>query len=164
MTKAEKNQQIDALAQLLAENSNFYITDTSAMNSELTSSLRKECYAKNIKMLVVKNTLLQKAMERSADNKYSELYVSLKGNSTILLSESMNAPGKLIQEFRKKNKKPLLKGAFIDETVYIGDDQLSTLAAIKTKNELIADVIALLQSPIQNVLSGITKHAEEKEA
>ncbi|MEQ1734034.1 MAG: 50S ribosomal protein L10, partial [Bacteroidia bacterium] len=95
---------------------------------------------------------------------YTELYTSLKGNSTILFSESMNEPGKLIKEFRKKNAKPLLKGAWVAETVYLGDDQLTALASIKTKNELIADVIAALQSPIQNVMSGITKHAEEKEA
>jgi large subunit ribosomal protein L10 len=163
MTKTEKNQQIDALAKMLAENSNFYITDTSALNSEVTTGLRRACFTKNIKMLVVKNTLLQKAMERSGD-KYTELYTSLKGNSTILFSESMNEPGKLIKEFRKKNAKPLLKGAWVAETVYLGDDQLTALASIKTKNELIADVIAALQSPIQNVMSGITVHAEGKEA
>jgi large subunit ribosomal protein L10 len=163
MTKTEKNQQIDALAKLLTENTNFYLTDTSALNSEVTSGLRKACFTKNIHMLVVKNTLLEKAMIKVGD-KYNELHSALKGNTTILFSESMNEPGKLIKEFRKKNAKPLLKGAFVAETVYLGDDQLNALASIKTKNELIADVIAALQSPIQNVMSGITVHAEGKEA
>ena len=154
MTKAEKNQQIDALAEMLAQNSNFYIADTSALSSDVTSKLRRECFNKKISLHVVKNTLLKKAMERSS-SKFEEMYDSLAGPTAIMFCEAISEPAKVIKEFRKTNPKPLLKAAYIQESVYVGDNQLEALASIKSKDELIADIIALLQSPAKNVVSAL---------
>lgn len=173
MRKEEKKQLIDSLTQQLTDNSNFYLTDVSALNAAATSDLRRLCFKYEIKMQVVKNTLLKKAME-IAERDYEELYETLKGNTSIMFAVAGNAPAKLIQEFRKKAKtdRPILKGAFIEEMSYLGDEQLEFLIAIKSKDELIADVIALLQSPAKNVvsalqsgggkLSGILKTLSEK--
>ena len=171
MRKEDKKQLIDSLAQQLTDNNNFYITDVSDLNAEASSNLRRLCFKHGIKMRVVKNTLLKKAME-NVDKDYEELYVTLKGNTSIMFAEGGNVPAKMIKEFRKKSEKPIIKGAYIEEMTYIGDDQLNFLISIKSKNELIADVIALLQSPAKNVvsalqsggsqLSGILKTLSEK--
>jgi large subunit ribosomal protein L10 len=156
MNKENKTQIITDLAERLATNKNFYLADTSELPSDKTSSLRRKCFDQNIKLIVVKNTLLQKAMERTNDAEFKALYVALKGSTSIMFCESAAAPAKLIKEFRKTNKKPVLKGAFVEQSVYVGDDQLDVLAAIKSKNELIGDIIGMLQSPIRNIISGLT--------
>jgi len=154
MRKEDKKQLIDSLTQQLTENNNFYITDVSALNAEASSNLRRLCFKHGIKMQVVKNTLLKKAME-NVEKDYQELYQTLKGNTSIMFAEAGNVPAKMIQEFRKNSDRPILKGAYIEEMTYIGDDQLNFLVSIKSKNELIADVIALLQSPAKNVVSAL---------
>lgn len=154
MTKEEKNIQIDNLTEVLKGTDILYIADIAGLNAVQTSNLRRLCHKSNIKLNVVKNTLLRKAMERSGKG-FDELFPVLKGNTSILVSETGNAPAKLIKEFRKKSKTPLLKGAFIQESVYIGDEQLDTLISLKSKEELIGDVIALLQSPAKNVISAL---------
>lgn len=172
MTKAEKNQVIDRLSVQLGENPHFYLADVSELTVEDSNSLRGVFHEQGIRIEVVKNTLLKKAMEK-AEGDYSELYDTLVGNTSIMFTETGNAPAKLIKKFRKKHAKPLLKAAFVEESVYLGDDQLDALAALKSKNELIAEVIALLQSPANNVvgalqsgggkLAGILKTLSEKE-
>lgn len=172
MRKEEKKELIDTLTQQLTENNNFYITDIAALNAEDTSMLRRLSFKNGIQLVMVKNTLLKKAME-NVDRDFSELYSTLVGNTAIMFSEAGNAPAKMIKEYRKKHAKPIIKGAFIEETTYIGDDQLDFLVSIKSKDELIAEVIALLQSPVKNVvsalqsgggiLSGILKTLSEKE-
>lgn len=156
MTREEKNQAIETLSEKLRENPNFYITNIENLNSETTSNLRRMCFNKDIQLLVVKNALLKKAMEKS-DRDFEELFDILKGHTSVMFTEVGNAPAKLIKEFRKKFKsdKPLLKGAFVEESTYIGENQLDILENIKSKNELIADVIALLQSPAKNVVSAL---------
>ena len=156
MRKEEKKQLIDSLTQQLTDVNNFYLTDISALNAENTSNLRRLCFKHGIKMQVVKNTLLQKAME-SVDKDLDELNETLKGNTSVMFAESGNGPAKLIKEFRKKFKtdRPILKGAYIEEMTYLGNEQLDFLVAIKSKDELIADVIALLQSPVKNVVSAL---------
>jgi len=155
MTKQEKNQQVDILVEKIKENPNFYIADISGLNAEDTTRLRGNAYKKDIAIEVVKNTLLIKAMEKVEEVDYSELYDSLAGPTSLFFSAVGNAPAKLIQDFRKKSKKPVLKAAFVEETAYVGDDQLDVLSNIKSKDELIADVIALLQSPTKNVLGAL---------
>jgi large subunit ribosomal protein L10 len=155
MKKEEKSQVIDSLVEQLASNSHFYLTDIASLNAAKTADLRRLCFKKNIKMLVVKNSLLQKAMERSAAKDYQPLFGSLKGSTAIMFSEVGNDPAKLIKEFRRKNDKPVLKAAFVEESVYIGDDQLDALANIKSKEEVIGDIIGLLQSPAKNVISAL---------
>ena len=155
MTKEQKAQSIEEITDILKQSSTVYLTDTTSLNALQTSNLRRECFKNDIKIKVVKNTLLKKAMERVEDRDYSDLYVTLKGNTTLLLSNVGNAPAKLIKNFRKKTQNPLLKGAWVDQSVYIGDDQLVNLENLKSKNELIADVIALLQSPMKNVVSAL---------
>lgn len=173
MTREEKNQLIDSLAGKLAEANVVYLADVSEMTVEKSNKLRRMCFSKDISLEVVKNTLLKKAMDRVEDKDFSELYDTLKGNTSIMLAEASNAPAKLIKEFRKKEDKPILKAAYVEETVYVGDDQLEALTNLKSKNELIADVIMLLQSPAKNVVSalsssggklaGILKTLSEKE-
>jgi len=175
MNKAEKNQIIDSLSGQLNEFEHFYLTDIGDLNSERTSELRRLCFKKEITLKVVKNTLLKQAMERS-DKDLESLYDILKGSTSIMFTETGNGPAKLIKEFRKKFKseKPLLKGAFVEESSYVGENQLDALENIKSKNEVIADIIALLQSPAKNVisalqsggqkLSGILETLSEKEA
>ena len=154
MRKEDKKVLIDSLTEKLKESSNFYLTDISTLNAADTSNLRRLCFKYDVEMQVVKNTLLKKAME-NVDREYDELYEILKGNTSLMFTESGSAPAKLIKEFRKKSKYPILKGAFIEEATYIGDDMLDFLAAIKSKNELIADIVALLQSPAKNVVSAL---------
>ncbi len=154
MTKEEKSREIDKLTSLLESTNTIYIADIAGLNAQDTSNLRRLCFQREVSLSIVKNTLLKKAMERS-EKKFDELYDVLIGNSSIMIAEAGNAPAKLIKEFRKKSNKPILKGAYIAESVYVGDDQLETLSSIKSKEELIGDVIALLQSPAKNVISAL---------
>jgi large subunit ribosomal protein L10 len=154
MTRKEKLDVIQDLTAQLGSNSIIYLADISGMDASSTSDLRRACFKANIKLAVVKNTLLAKAMEAS-DRDFGELTDVLVGNTSILYSEIGNAPAKLIKTFRKKTTKPLLKGAFIEETVYIGDENLDALINIKSKEEMIGEVIGLLQSPAKNVISGL---------
>ncbi|MEM9001602.1 MAG: 50S ribosomal protein L10 [Bacteroidota bacterium] len=154
MTREEKATVIQDLTAQLAENANIYLADISGLDAVATSDLRRACFKANIKLAVVKNTLLAKAMEAS-EKEFGELPEVLKGNTSLMLSETGNAPAKLIKNFRKKSDKPLLKGAFIEEAVYIGDENLNALVNIKSKEEVIGDIIGLLQSPAKNVISGL---------
>ncbi|MDA3891539.1 MAG: 50S ribosomal protein L10 [Salinivirgaceae bacterium] len=172
MKREDKAIIINNLAQKLKEASHFYLTDISELNAEDSSNLRRKCFEKEIELIVVKNTLLKKAMEQSEAD-YSEMFDVLKDATSIMFTETGNIPGKLIKELRKKSDKPIVKAAYVEENVYLGDDQLDALANIKSKNELIADVISLLQSPAKNVVSalqsggqivtGVLKTLSEKE-
>lgn len=154
MRKEEKNEMINLLVEKLSGNKNFYITDTSALSVEKINTLRRACFKKNIELQVVKNTLLKKALER-LDFDYSPIYDVLHGTTSVMYTESINDAAKLIKEFRKTNDKPILKGAFVQESFYIGDNQLDALVSIKSKNELIGDIVGLLQSPAKNVISAL---------
>ncbi len=172
MTREQKTQVIEQLKTALAENANIYLTDTSGLNAEMTSNLRRACFKANIRLAVVKNTLLSKAMEAS-EKDFGELSSVLKGNTSLMFAEVGNAPAKVIKEFRKKSDRPVLKGAFIEEAIYLGDDMVEALVNIKSKEELLGDIITLLQSPAKNVVSalqsgggklaGIIKTLSEKE-
>lgn len=159
MKKEDKSRIIDVITETLGQYSCVYLTETAGLDAEKTSALRRACFKGEIKMLCVKNTLLKKALEASEPD-YSGLYDLLHGQTTLLLSNVGNAPAKLIKDFRKKDGSlPALKGAYVEETVYVGEENLETLANIKSKNELIADVIALLQSPAKNVVSALQSGA-----
>ncbi len=156
MRKEDKSLVIEKIAATLKEYSCFYVTETAGLDAEKTAALRKACFKADVKLMVVKNTLLKKALE-SLDGDFSELYPTLKGSTSVMCSNVGNAPAKLIKSVVKKDDTlPRLKAAYVEETVYVGADQLETLANIKSKNELIADVIALLQSPAKNVVSALT--------
>ena len=155
MRKEDKLVVIDEIAKALQEYSCVYLTETAGLNAEKTSQLRRACFNSNVKLMVVKNTLLKKAMEK-CDTDYSGLYPVLAGSTSLMLSNTGNAPAKLLKDFIKKGDTlPALKAAFVEDAVYIGADQLDLLASLKSKNELIADVIALLQSPAKNVISAL---------
>ena len=154
MTREEKSNVIKNLTAELAENTNVYITDISGLNANETSNLRRACFKAGIKLLVVKNTLLSKAME-SSERDFGNLNEVLVGNTALMYSEVGNTPAKLIKQFRKKSDKPVLKGASIEDSVYFGDDQVEFLANIKSKEELIGEVITILQSPAKNVISAL---------
>ncbi len=154
MTREEKSQVIQDLTAKLADTNTIYLADISGLDALATSNLRRACFKANVKLAVVKNTLLSKAMEAS-DKDFGELPSVLKGNTSIMIAEAGNAPAKVIKEFRKKSDKPLLKGAFVEEAIYVGDDQLEALVNIKSKEELIGDIITLLQSPAKNVVSAL---------
>ncbi|WP_127846620.1 50S ribosomal protein L10 [Psychroflexus aestuariivivens] len=154
MTREEKSIVIQDLTTKLADSSNVYLADISGLNASLTSDLRRACFKADVKLMVVKNTLLAKAME-NVDKEFGELTDILKGSTSIMLSETGNAPAKVIKNFRKKNDKPLLKGAFVEESVYVGDQYLDALVDIKSKEEVIGDIIGLLQSPAKNVISAL---------
>ena len=155
MNREEKAKYIDDLAAELSASNIFYLADTSELTVEVVNSLRRKCFQSNIQMRVVKNTLLEKAMEKVEGKDFGGLNTTLAGATSIMFSEVGNSPAKLIQEFRKKNAKPVLKGAFIDEAVFIGDNQLEALATLKSKEEILGDIIGLLQSPAKNVVSGL---------
>jgi large subunit ribosomal protein L10 len=161
MTREEKSIAIEDLTAKLANANIIYIADTSGLNAETTSNLRRACFKAGIKLEVVKNTLLEKAMEASS-NDYGDLPTVLKGNSSILIAEIANAPAKIIKDFRKKSDKPLLKGAYINSEIYIGDNLLDSLVALKSKEEVIGEIIGLLQSPAKRVLSALLNNAEGK--
>ena len=154
MRKEDKQIIIDSILAELQACPNFYLTDISDLNAEKTSQLRRQCFNSGIKMLVVKNSLLHKAMQQTGKD-FDDLYNVLKGSTAVMLCETGNAPAKLIKNFRQKYDRPILKGAFIEECCYIGDEMVDTLCNIKSKNDLIADIIALLQSPMKNVISGL---------
>ena len=162
MTREEKSIAIEDLTAQLAGTNIIYVSDISGLNAETTSDLRRACFKAGIKLEVVKNTLLAKAMEAS-DNDYGDLPSVLTGNSAIFIADIANAPGKIIKDFRKKSDKPVLKGAYINSEVYIGDDQLDALATIKSKEELIGEIIGLLQSPAQRVISALQNHFKDEE-
>jgi large subunit ribosomal protein L10 len=155
MTRQEKHQLVEELSASIAGSNVMYLADTSTLTVETTNDLRRKCFNQGIKLRVVKNTLLRKALEKVEGRDYSELYSILEGPTAIMFSESPNAPAKLIKEFRKKFDRPVLKGAYVEEAIYLGDDNLDNLVNFKTKDELIADVIALLQSPAKNVVSAL---------
>ena len=173
MTRQEKIDAIENLKESLAGAKTLYLTDISGLDAVQTSALRRNCFKENIQLKVVKNTLLANAMEASNQD-FGELKNILKGNTSLMFSESGNAPAKVIKNFRKKFDKPILKGAFIEEAIYIGDNQIDALEAIKSKEELIGEIIALLQSPAKNIvsslqsgggkLSGILKTLSERES
>jgi large subunit ribosomal protein L10 len=154
MRREEKSAIIESLAATLKEYSHFYLTDTAALNAADTSNLRRICFKNNVKLIVVKNTLLKRALEESEVN-FEELYPVLKGTTSIMFSNTGNGPAKLIKEFRKSHDKPVLKGAYVQESFYVGDNILDSLVSVKTKEELIGDVISLLQSPAKNVISAL---------
>jgi len=172
MKKELKVKIIEQLTSKINEANHVYLADIAELNAGDTSDLRRECFNNDLELTVVKNTLLKEAFEK-AEGDYSELYPILKGPTSVIFSEQGNTPAKLIKKFRKNHPKPVLKGAYVEETVYIGDDQVEVLSNIKSKNELIADVVALLQSPAKNVVSalqssggklaGILKTLSEKE-
>lgn len=154
MRREEKNAIIDSLAEKLKEYSHFYLTDTAQLNAADTSALRRKCFENNIKLIVVKNTLLRKALEMSEGN-FEELYPILNGTTSIMFTQTGNAPAKLIKEFRKAHDKPVLKGAYVQESVFVGENMLDALVSVKTREELIGDIILLLQSPAKNVVSAL---------
>ncbi len=159
MKKEDKTLLIEKIVNTLKEYNCVYLVQSQGLDAEKTSALRRACFQDGIKMMCVKNTLLKKAFEAS-ELDYSELYDLLHGETTLLLSNTGNAPAKMIKKFRdKKETLPALKGAFVEESVYVGEEMLDTLAAIKSKNELIADVVALLQSPAKNVISALNSGA-----
>lgn len=155
MKREEKDVIIGEISELLNKYPNVYITDTSTLTVDKTNQLRRLCFSKGIKMLVAKNSLIRKAMERNNADSYSAVFSALKGTSALMFSETGNVPAKVIKEFRKTSDRPLLKGAYIETAVFLGDTQLETLTLLKSKNELIGDIIALLQSPAKNVISGL---------
>jgi large subunit ribosomal protein L10 len=171
MKREEKDIIVNNLVDQLNGSPHFYLADASELNAEATSLLRRKCFESEIKMLVVKNTLLRRALEQT-EYQVEELYDVLKGATAVMFTETGNAPAKLIKEFRKKFEKPILKGAYVEESVYVGDDQLESLVNVKSKEELIGDVIALLQSPAKkvisqlqsggNILSGVLKTLSDK--
>ena len=171
MNKKEKNELIDVLNKMLEENKNFYLADIAGLTAEESSSLRRLCYKQNVTIQVVKNTLLKKAFEKNSKD-FNQLDEILKGNTSIMFADEPKAPASVIKTFRKKSEKPILKAAHIEEEFYIGDNNLSILSELKSKNELIGDIITLLQSPAKNVisslqsssskLSGIVKALSEK--
>ena len=155
MTREEKSQVIQDLTGKLADNPVIYLADISGLNASDTSNLRRACFKANVKLAVVKNTLLAKAMD-SSDKDFGELPNVLKGNTSLMMAETGNAPAKVIKAFRKgKQEKPILKGAYVEQAVYVGDDQLDNLVNIKSKEEVIGDIIGLLQSPAKNVISAL---------
>jgi len=172
MNKGEKNQLIETLDGMLNDNNNFYLADISGLSAQENSALRRLCFKRNVSLQVVKNTLLKKAFEKNTTD-FSELYDVLVGNTSIMQAATANGPAKVIKEFRTKNEKPILKAAYLEESLYIGDENLVSLADLKSKDELIGDIIILLQSPAKNVisalqsggnkLSGIVKVLQEKE-
>lgn len=174
MTRTEKNQVIDELAETLSAADVIYLADTSELDAEATSNLRRTCHKKEVQLNVVKNTLLRKALERVEGKDFTQLYDVLAGPTSIMLSDTGNVPAKLIKEFRKKHEKPILKAAYVEEMCFVGDDQLTALSEIKSREELIGEVVSLLQSPVRNVLGalesgkntlgGLIKTLEERES
>ena len=155
MTREEKSVAINEIVEELKSNQNIYLADISGLNALETSNLRRMCFKAGVKLSVVKNTLLEKAMDGS-EKDFGELKETLTGNTSVMIAEVSSAPAKVIKNFRKKSERPILKGAMIEEDLYIGDDQLETLFAIKSKEELIGDIVMLLQSPAKNLVSALS--------
>ena len=162
MTREEKSIAIENLTAQLAGSNIVYLADISGLNADVTSNLRRACYKAGIKLEVVKNSLLAKAMEAS-ENNYGELPDTLTGNTSIFLADVANAPAKIMKEFRKKSDKPVLKGAYINSEIYIGDNLLDSLASLKSKEEVIGEIIGLLQSPAQRVISALLNQIKNEE-
>ncbi|WP_338376195.1 50S ribosomal protein L10 [uncultured Flavobacterium sp.] len=163
MTREEKSIEIENLTAQLAGVNVIYLADISGLDADSTSNLRRACFKAGIKLEVVKNTLLAKAMESSEIN-FGDLPTVLKGNTSIMIADVANAPAKIIKDFRKKGNKPLLKGAYITEDIYIGDENLDGLAAIKSRTEVIGEIIGLLQSPAQRVIAALQNQDKEEAA
>ena len=162
MTREEKSIAIENLTAQLAGSNIVYLADISGLNADVTSNLRRACYKAGIKLEVVKNSLLAKAMEAS-ENNYGELPETLTGNTSIFLADVANAPAKIMKEFRRKSDKPVLKGAYINSEIYIGDNLLDSLASLKSKEEVIGEIIGLLQSPAQRVISALLNQFKNEE-
>ena len=154
MTKEEKNKFIEDLDVLLNENKNFYLADISGLTAEESSDLRRLCFKRDVTLRVVKNTLLKKAMERN-DSNFEEFYQTLSGNTSIMFTEIGNSPAKIIKDFRKKHNKPILKAAIIEDCFYLGDENIDALVELRSKEELISEIITILQSPVKNVISSL---------
>ena len=173
MRREEKDSIIDGLKVQIDNASHFYLADISNLNAADTSDLRRKCFEQEIELVVVKNTLLKKALEKSEGN-FEELYDTLKDSTSIMFCETGNVPAKLIKDFRKVHERPVLKAAFVEHSIYLGDEQLEVLSALKSRDELISDVLASLQAPMTNLLSalqsggnkmaGVLKTLAEKEA
>jgi large subunit ribosomal protein L10 len=155
---------IEQLVEKLNANTKIYLADCSTLTVEKVNQFRKACFEKKVSVTVVKNTLLKKAIERANDSRLAELIPALKGETALMFTDTSNVPAKIIKDFRKKATKPALKAAFVEEMVYLGDEQLDALASLKSKNELIGDIIALLQSPIQRVMGGLENRNTEDTA
>jgi large subunit ribosomal protein L10 len=154
MKKEEKNTIIDNLVKQIEGTKHFYVADIADLNAADTSTLRRKCFENDVELIVVKNTLLKKALEKIG-SRFDELFDVLNNSTSIMLSETGNMPARMIKEFRKTHGKPILKAAYVDECIYIGDNQLETLINIKSKNELIGEIIGLLQSPSKNIISAL---------
>lgn len=163
MNREEKSIIIDSLAAKLAQYPHFYLTDISELNAEQTAKLRRKCFESNVTLVVVKNTLLEKALEK-VEKADAELVSVLSGSTSVMFTEISKTPATIIKEFRKTNAKPILKAAFVEESVYVGDHTLEDLANIKSKEELIGDIVGLLQSPAKNVISALQANAGQKVA
>lgn len=155
MNKAEKTEVIDQLVEKLNANTKIYLADCSTLTVEKVNQFRKICFDKKVSVTVVKNTLLKKAIERASDSRLADLIPALRGETALMFTDTSNVPAKIIKDFRKKATKPALKAAFVEEMVYMGDENLDALASLKSKNELIGDIVMLLQSPIQRVIGGL---------
>lgn len=164
MTKDQKVVAIQEIKDLLQDAKVVYVADLDGLNAAKSSDFRRQAFKQNIKVKVVKNTLLQKAMEQIDGVDFSEMFETFKGNSALMIAETANAPAKLIKDFRKKEEKPALKSAFVQETFYVGDNNLDALVSIKSREEMIGEIIGLLQSPIQRVVSALQNRSETEEA
>lgn len=164
MNKSEKTQVIEQLIEKLNANNKIYLADCSTLTVDKVNAFRKQCFEKKISVTVVKNTLLKKAIERANDSKLADLIPALKGETALIFTDVSNAPAKVIRDFRKKDKKPALKAAYVEQMIFIGDEQLDALAGMKSRNELIGDVIAMLQSPIQRVMGALENKGGGEEA
>lgn len=163
MTPSQKSEAIELLKEKFSQYSNFYVTNTEALSVEQINKLRRVCFEKNVEMKVAKNTLIKKALESFNDDKYTGIYDALHGVTALMFSESPKEPAVIISSFRKESNgdKPVLKAALIDQDVFVGDNHLTTLKNIKTKNELIGEVIGLLQSPIRRVIAALQNRPED---
>ncbi|MFY1046759.1 50S ribosomal protein L10 [Chryseobacterium sp. GP-SGM7] len=164
MTKDQKVVAIQEIKDLLQDAKVVYVADLEGLNAGKASDFRRQAFKQNIKVKVVKNTLLQKAMEQIDGVDFSEMFGTFKGNSALMIAETANAPAKLIKDFRKKDEKPALKSAFVQETFYVGDNNLDALVSIKSREEMIGEIIGLLQSPIQRVVSALQNKSETADA
>ena len=164
MNKTEKTQVIEELVEKLNANNKIYLADCSTLTVEKVNAFRKQCFEKKVSVQVIKNTLLKKAIERANDSKLAELIPALKGETALIFTDTSNVPAKIMKEFRKGGQKPALKAAYVEDMIFIGDEQLDALAGLKSKNELIGEVIALLQSPIQRVMGALENKGGEDAA
>src|SRR3954470_15329401 len=164
MNKTEKTQVIDELVEKLNSNDKIYLADCSTLTVEKVNAFRRQCFEKKISITVIKNTLLKKAIERANDSKLAELIPALKGETALMFTDTSNAPARIIKDFRKKDSKPALKAAYVEEMIFMGDEQLDALVGLKSKNELIGEVIALLQSPIQRVMGALENKGGSEDA